>query len=202
MTIETNSLQTATEARNETRQATGLPGASPVPEVEHEQEFGLDLRPTSLTTLCKAALDDVAPRHPGRRIEYEPDPERRGRGLWDPTRIAYGIAILLEDAILRTGPEEPVQLRFREHDTDLVVRVQFPRPLAAGDRIVSFFEDGIRPDGVTDTTGTLRLIVARKIALQHGGHLARVRTRAGTTYILTLPRVTAPQRGGVADSEP
>jgi signal transduction histidine kinase len=195
MTIETNPLQTATETRDETRRATGLPGASPVPEVENDQEFGLDLRQTSLTTLCKAALDDVAPRYPGRRLEYEPDPQRRGRGLWDPTRIAYGIAILLEDAILRTGPDDPIQLRWREYDTDLVVRVQFPRPLTAGDRIVSFFEDGVSPDGATDTTGTLRLIVARKIALQHGGHLARVRTRAGTTYILTLPRVTAPHGG-------
>lgn len=190
MTIETNPLQTETDARDELRTATGLPSARPAPEVEHDQEFRLDLRPTSLATLCRAAVDDVAPRFPQRRIEYEPDPDRRGRGLWDPTRIAYGIAILLEDAILRTRPDEPIQLRWREHDTDLVVRVQFPRPITPGDRIVSFFEHGVRPDGANDTTGTLRLAVARKIALQHGGQLARVRTRAGTTYILTLPRAT------------
>jgi len=46
----------------------------------------------------------------------------------------------------------------------------------------------VRPDGADDTVGTLRIVAARKIVLQHRGHLARIRTRAGTAYVATLPR--------------
>jgi signal transduction histidine kinase len=155
---------------------------------QDEDTHGLKLRETDLATLCSAAVDDVAARHPGRIVQYEPDPERRGTGEWDPTRIAYAVAILLEDALERTTAEEPIRLRWREHDADVVVRVQYPRPLSPGDRFVSFFEEGVQPDGATDGAGTLRVVVARRIMQQHRGTLARVRTRAGTTYVATLPR--------------
>lgn len=163
-------------------------------ELDADREFALDLRPTSLAALCRAAVDDVAARHPDRRIEYLPDPERPGAGVWDPTRLAYAVAILLEDALLRTPAAAPVQLRWREHDRDVVVRVQHPRPFAPGDALVSFFDDGVSPDGPDDGAGTLRLVAARKLARQHGGYLARVRTRAGTTHVLALPRWTEARR--------
>jgi signal transduction histidine kinase len=163
-----------------------------VPDGDAEQ--APQLRPTELATLCRAAADDVAARYPGRVIDYDPDPDRAGRGEWDPTRVAYAVAILLEDALERTGAAERVRLRWREHDTDAVVRVHYPRPLAEGDQIVSMFEGGVTPDGADDRVGTLRLVVARKIVLQHGGSLGRVRTRAGTTYVATLPRRTAKAR--------
>jgi signal transduction histidine kinase len=153
-----------------------------------EGEHGLKLRETDLATLCRAAVDDVAARYPGRVIEYEPDPELRGTGEWDPTRVAYAVAILLEDALERTRAEDPIRVRWREHEAEAVVRVQYPRPLSPGDRFVSFFEEGVQPDGATDGVGTLRLVVARRIVQQHAGTLARVRTRAGTTYVATLPR--------------
>lgn len=176
-------------------QATDRPNAVPDVEIplEGEQEFALDLRPTSLATLCQAALDDVLARFSGRRVEYAPDPERRGAGVWDPTRLAYAVAILLEDALQRAPVGEPIQLRWREHDRDVVVRVQIPRPLERGEPLVTFFDDGVKPENPSDTVGTLRLVVARKIALQHGGYLARVRTRGGTTHVLTLPRWTRPR---------
>ena len=157
---------------------------------EHE-EFPLDLQSTTLAALCRSALDDVEARFPDRVVEYATDAERAGAGEWDPRRVAYAVTILLEDALKRTRAEEHVSLRWREHDDVVVVRVQFARPLDRGDTFVTYFEHGVRPDGADDEVGTLRIAAARKIVRQHRGDLARIRTRAGTTYVATLPRRAA-----------
>lgn len=156
---------------------------------EHE-EFPLDLQPTTLAALCRGALEDVAARLPDRVVEYAPDADD-GAGEWDPRRVAYAVTILLEDALGRTRAEERVSLRWRAHDDVVVVRVQFARPIDRGDTFVTYFERGVRPDGADDQVGTLRLAAARKILMQHRGELARIRTRAGTTYVATLPRRAA-----------
>ncbi len=159
----------------------------------HDEEFPLELRATTLAELCRGALEDVASRFGDRVIEYAPDPdsEREGAGEWDARRVAYAVTILLEDAVKRTKPGERVSLRWREHDGVVVLRVQFPRPLERGDRFVTYFDEGVRPDGADDEVGTLRIVAARKIVQQHRGHLARIRTRAGTAYVATLPRSLA-----------
>ena len=162
--------------------------------VGREGAHALELRRTDLGTLCRAAARDVVERYPGRTIEYEPDPGREGSGVWDPTRVAYAIAILLEDALQRCAGREPVQLRWREHAREAVFRVQFPRPVAPGERLVSVFEGGALPEPPVAGIGTLRLLVAARILEQHRGSLARVRTRAGTTYVATLPRVRRKRR--------
>ncbi len=186
MSIETNAMNPGTEVL--VRDA-GLPAERPVvSRREHDEEFPLELRETTLAELCRSAVDDVAARFAERVVDYAADGDLEGAGEWDPRRLAYAITILLEDALKRTSPEEPVSLRWREHDGVVVLRVQFPRALERGDRFVTYFEDGVRPDGADDAVGTLRLVVARKIMLQHRGHLARIRTRAGTTYVATLPR--------------
>ncbi len=160
---------------------------------EHEH-FPLDLQPTTLAALCRSALEDVEARFPDRVVEYAPDAELDGAGEWDPRRVAYAVTILLEDALMRTRAEERVSLRWREHDDVVVVRVQFARPLDRGDTFVTYFEHGVRPDGAEDKVGTLRIAAARKIMRQHRGELARIRTRAGTTYVATLPRRAADDR--------
>jgi hypothetical protein len=157
---------------------------------EHE-DFPLELRPTTLAALCRSALDDVVARFPDRVIEYAPDPELEGAGEWDARRVAYAVTILLEDALKRTSAGERVSLRWREHDDLVVLRVQFPRPLERGDRFVTYFEHGVRPDGADDRVGTLRIVAARKIMRQHRGEFARIRTRVGTAYVATLPRCAA-----------
>jgi hypothetical protein len=157
----------------------------------HDEEFPLDIRPTTLAELCRSAVEDVTARFADRVVEYAPDGELEGAGEWDARRIAYAVTILLEDALKRTSAGERVSLRWREHDGVVVLRVQFPRPLERGDRFVTYFEDGVRPDGADDTVGTLRIVAARKVVLQHRGHLARIRTRAGTSYVATLPRSAA-----------
>lgn len=185
MSIETSEMQFGSEMLVG-RQAPGT-GPGPGRGAGHE-DFPLDLQPTTLSALCRGALEDVLARFPDRAVEYAPDDEREGAGEWDPRRVAYAVTILLEDALKRTRMEERVSLRWREHDDVVVVRVQFARPLDRGDTFVTFFEHGVRPDGAEDTVGTLRIAAARKIVRQHRGDLARIRTRAGTTYVATLPR--------------
>jgi signal transduction histidine kinase len=160
--------------------------AAPTPGLDGE--FPLERTRATLAELCPAAVEDVRARFADRAIEYAPDPGNDGAGEWDARRVAYAVTILLEDAVKRCEGAGPVSLRWREYEDEVVLRVQFPRPLERGDRFVTYFEEGVRPDGADDRVGTLRLVVARKIVRQHGGLLARVRTRAGTCYVATLPR--------------
>jgi len=153
-----------------------------------DPEFPLDLRATTFAELCESAVGEVAARFPDRRIEYTPDPELEGAGEWDPRRVTYALTILLEDALKRTSGDEAVSVRWREHGEGVVARVQYARPLERGDRFVTYFEEGVRPDGADDSVGTLRIVAALKIARQHRGRLARIRTWAGTAYVLELPR--------------
>ena len=188
MSIETNQTDPGTEM------LVGHPAPAAERPAEsaptHDEEFPLQIGPTTLAELCRTAVDDVTARFADRVVQYarDPDVERDGSGEWDARRITYAVTILLEDALKRTSADQPVALRWREHDGIVVLRVQFPRPLERGDRFVTYFEDGVRPDGADDTVGTLRIVAARKIVLQHRGHLARIRTRAGTAYVATLPR--------------
>lgn len=185
MFIETETVQNQSEERED--RATEGRVDSPRPR---EEEFALELAPARLADVCHSAMSDVAARHWDRRVEYapDPDPRLRGAGEWDQRRVTYAVTILLEDALQRTKVGEPVSLRWREHDGVVVLRVQYPRPLERGDRFVTYFEDGVRPDGAADDVGTLRIVAARKIVAQHRGQLARIRTPAGTAYVVTLPR--------------
>ena len=155
---------------------------------EHAEEFPLERGQTTLAEQCRAAVDDVEARFAGRAVEYVPDAEGEGAGEWDARRLRYAVTILLEDALKRTTAGERVSLRWRSHGSVAVLRVQFARPLGRGDRFVTYFEDGVHPDGAEDEVGTLRIAAARKIVRQHRGELARIRTRAGTAYVVTLPR--------------
>ena len=192
--IDTSHTENSSEtfASASERRAAEQPGARTLRSDEH---FPLEHRPTTLAELCPGAIADVSSRFSDRTIEYAPDPDPAimGSGQWDARRVAYALTILLEDALKRTGPADTVSVRWREHEDVAVLRVHYPRPHERGDFSVSYFEDGVQPDGADDNVGTLRIAAALKIARQHGGQLARVRTRAGTAYVLELPRSPAPE---------
>jgi hypothetical protein len=165
--------------------------------VASDTEFPLEPRATTLAALCGPAVADVAARFPDRVIVYAPDPDpgRAGAGEWDPGRIVYAVTILIEDALKRSRAGDRVSVRWREHADVVVLRVEYPRPLEQGDRFVTYFEHGVPPDGANDSVGSLRLLAARRIARQHRGDLARIRTWSGTAYVLDLPRsATARER--------
>jgi signal transduction histidine kinase len=187
MSIDTSTFEHGTELLDRSERTTPETSATPRRD---DGEFALQLQEATLADLCAAAVADVAARYPDRTVRYaaDPDPDRRGSGTWDPRRLGYAVTILLEDALKRTGADAPVSLSWREDGGLVIVRVQFARPLERGDRFVTFFEDGVRPDGAVDNAGTLRLVVARKIVHQHRGELARIRTYSGTAYVATLPR--------------
>ena len=193
--IETSQTDTTTLTHGETSATGRSPARS---RGVFGDEFPIEPGHTTLAELCSSALRDVAPRFPNRAIQYAPDPDPgvQGAGEWDARRIAYAVTILLEDALKRTTEPEAVSVRWREHGDGVVLRVQYPRPLEQGDRFVTYFDEGVQPDGAEDDVGTLRIVAALKIARQHGGRLARVRTHVGTAYVLELPR-----RSAAADAE-
>lgn len=190
--IDTTQIDSPTEASVE-RESTHASPARPPGRAGHDEEFPLELRATTIAALCRNAMADIAARFPDRVVEYAPelDAELEGAGEWDPRRVAYAVTILLEDALKRTSETDPVSLRWREHDGLVVLRVQYPRPLERGDRFVTYFEEGVRPDGADDGVGTLRILAALRIVRQHRGQLARIRTRSGTAYVVELPRSAA-----------
>jgi hypothetical protein len=177
-----------TVSRREHEETARQPGAHPAGD-----EFPLEPRATTIAELCRNAIADVAARFADRTIDYEPDPDPDlgGAGDWDARRVTYAVTILLEDALKRTGEGDAVTVRWRDDGGGVVLRVQYPRPLEQGDRFVTYFDDGVQPDGADDKVGTLRILAALKIARQHGGRLARIRTYAVTAYVLELPRTGA-----------
>jgi hypothetical protein len=143
-----------------------------------------DLGAVCRRAIVASELDDV-----GARVDYRPQLHGERTGYWDFSRLARAVSLLLEDAAGSVGGDDRVELRWRVHDDEAVVRIQYPRPLDPGDRLVTFFDDA-REEGAPRAARE-RLLEARDIVLRHGGTLARVRTRRGTTYVVSLPREMA-----------
>jgi len=139
--------------------------------------------------VCRRAI--VAPEvdEVRARIDYRPQLEGERTGYWDSDRLARAVSLLLQDAATSVAGRDRVELRWRDHDDHVVIRIQYPRPLEPGDHLVTFFDDA--REGNTREAARARLREARDIVLRHEGTLARVRTRRGTTYVVSLPRAVA-----------
>lgn len=136
--------------------------------------------------ICRRAI--AAPGVGGvrSRVDYRPQAHRERSGRWDSSRLALALSLLLEDAVASSPRDDRVELSWLVHDDEAVIRVHYARPLEPGDRLVTFFDDAL--DHGPRATARERLREARDIVLRHGGTLARVRTRRGTTYVVSLPR--------------
>jgi hypothetical protein len=152
-------------------------GASPAPAI------------AELGAVCRRAI--VASDGEVRaRVDYRPPLRGGATGRWDAGALARALSLLLQDAVASAGADARVELRWRVHESDAAIRIQYPRPLAPGDRLVTFFDDARERGGRAARAG---LREARDAVLAQGGTLARVRTRRGTTYVVSLPRrVRAP----------
>jgi K+-sensing histidine kinase KdpD len=121
------------------------------------------------------------------RVDAWPQHGGPQTACWDADRLARALTLLLEDAAGVAGRDERVELRWRVHEEDVVIRIATPRPLARGDRLVAFF-DGAHGEDEERELRADGLRAARDVVLAHGGTLARVRTRRGTTWVVALPR--------------
>lgn len=121
---------------------------------------------TDIGAVCRRAMVASEVGYERARIDYRPQLNGERTGYWDSSRLARAVALLLHDAAGSIGGHERVELRWRVHDDEAVVRIHYPRPLEPGDRLVTF--DDAREDG-SPGAARERLREARDIVLRHGG---------------------------------
>jgi signal transduction histidine kinase len=144
--------------------------------------------PADLDAICRDALDQVRPSHPGRRIVYRHEGD--GRGEWDPDRIGQVVANLVTNALRYSPEQSDVTLSWRGEPDRKVLSVHNDGPPIAPALLGQIFEPFKRGDGAGNTWGGvgLGLYIVRQIVISHGGTVAvRSSEAEGTTFEVTLP---------------
>jgi signal transduction histidine kinase len=157
-----------------------LTGVLDFVHAEKEGTLPIDALPCDLGLVCEAAIDSLREAGFTSVVDYERDGESFGE--WDPERLAQAISYLVEVAAESAPPSAPVRLRWRSDADEVTIRVE-----AGHGRIPSRI-DAEWGEVLEEREGGLKAFLARRIALGHGGTLARFATGGATTYIMVLPR--------------
>ncbi|BDG04798.1 sensor histidine kinase [Anaeromyxobacter oryzae] len=145
------------------------------------RELPVDPRPCELGAVCESAIEELREIGFRGRITYESDGD--GHGEWDPGRLSQAISYLVELAARHASPADSVSLRWRGDAESVVLRVEAGRRGVPAE-IAPDFGDAIAD---VDESG-LEALLARRIALAHGGALARFTGGGGISFVLELPR--------------
>lgn len=149
--------------------------------LERQGELPVDARPCAMEDVCGAAIEELREIGFEKRISCEGEGD--GAGEWDPGRLAQAISYLIELAAEYVSPASPVALRWRGDDDEIVVRVE------AGRRgVPSRIEPEWGGDLDDRREGGLKAFLAHRIALAHGGVLARFTADDAASFVMVLPR--------------
>jgi signal transduction histidine kinase len=150
------------------------------------------LEPTSLSSVCRQVVAELAAAYPDRCIVYEE--EGLGEGVWDAERLAQVVSNLVANALEHGGAEVPVFVRGFPQGEQLALEVYNPgRPIPAR-RLPTLFEpfQGVSgsDEGQRRRNGLgLGLFIVKEIVQAHGGHITvRSSEGEGTTFSVLLPR--------------
>jgi signal transduction histidine kinase len=151
----------------------------------------LVLAPTSLSSVCRQVVEELATAYPDRDIIY--DEEELGSGVWDAERLAQVVSNLVANALEHGGPEVPVFLRSYPCGELLALDVHNPGVPIPAHRQAHLFEPFQRanvPEGRKRRSGLgLGLYIVREIVQAHGGHVVvHSQEGEGTTFTVLLPR--------------
>jgi hypothetical protein len=133
--------------------------------------------PCDLDVVCEAAVAALRARGLALAVQYEGHGEPRGE--WDPERLAAAIVCLLSLAAAGAPRGARLRLRWRGDADEVAIRVEAPH--RRGPLRMEFDWGGAPEDGPDAR-------VAHRVALAHGGMLARFTTSRATTWVLVLPR--------------
>jgi regulator of nucleoside diphosphate kinase len=158
-----------------------LNGALDFLDLRRRGELTVDARPCAMEEVCAAAIEELREIGFDARISYQAEGD--GEGEWDPDRLAQAISYLIELAAGHAPPAAHVALRWRGDEDGVVVRVEAGRR-ATPSRIAPARGEDLddRPEG------DVRPILARHVALAHGGALARLGADGAASFVMALPR--------------
>jgi signal transduction histidine kinase len=159
-----------------------LAGAFDFLYVDGQGELPIDPRPCTMEDVCEAAIEELRETGFSGTISYEAEGD--GAGEWDPGRLAQAISYLVELAGEIGSTPDPIVLRWRGDDDEVVVRVEAGR---------GGIPSGIDPewgDEYEGDGGGLKAFLAHRIAVAHGGVLARFSANGSASFAMILPRMT------------
>jgi two-component system sensor histidine kinase/response regulator len=152
----------------------------------------LSLADTDLFSLCRKVVADHEVAYPTRRITLRQEGE--GHGRWDEDRLFQVLSNLLSNAVEHGDPEAPVAMIVDALGSDRVmitVNNQGTIPAEIMPRLFDPFR--VRQERLNRTRGLgLGLYIVQHIVEAHGGSVTVTSTaEVGTSFLVTLPRVTA-----------
>jgi PAS domain S-box-containing protein len=149
----------------------------------------LQLRPTDLVELARAAVDEHRQTAEGSRLEFETSVETLS-GVWDARRLSLAMANLLSNALKYSAAGSPIVVRAARDDGWAVVSVQdhgIGIPAAELPHLFQHYWRGSNVTGRIAGSG-LGLVGVRGIVDQHGGTIAVESVEgAGSTFTIRLP---------------
>jgi PAS domain S-box-containing protein len=153
----------------------------------------LEARPMDLGPHVRQLVDEMEGANPEWPVAVEMTGELRG--TWDADRLGQLFSNLLGNAFQHGSPEDGVRVRVNGEAPDSV-RIEIHNMGAiARDRLPHVFDPLIGGERRRDKSRGLGLglFIARAIARAHAGDIGVTSTAAGgTTFVVTLPRHTAP----------
>jgi signal transduction histidine kinase/CHASE3 domain sensor protein len=167
---------------------------------------GLEVVPTSvdLSVVLAGVIAELRTAHPSRTIDLHGSPLV---GSWDRDRLEQVFSNLIGNAINHGDPGKPVTVRANGEDGEVRVEVHNdgpPIPDELRSRLFLPFRRGSKESRTAKTDGLgLGLFISHEIVATHGGRLeAESTATTGTTFRVTLPRITpAVFRGRVEGSD-
>lgn len=153
----------------------------------------LSLKDADMRELCQSAVDELQAVNPDSRIELLFD-DGDSAGVWDPLRIHQVLTNLLSNAVKYGDSAAGVQVRCAFGGPLVTISVHNDgEPIAPALQSILFepFTRGGHPESTVHESVGLGLYIVREIVRAHGGAIAvESKQGSGTTFSVTIPRVT------------
>jgi signal transduction histidine kinase len=157
--------------------------------------FGASLpiapQPMDLDEVVRNAVEELLATNPDRTVRMELG--GRGRGWWDPARMAQVASNVIGNAFVHGAKGEPVRVSVSGDGRAVVLDVSNRGPAIPAELMPVLFEPFRRGPAAEKPSRFgglgLGLYIARHIVLAHGGTItARSNADDGTTFTVSLPR--------------